>query len=234
MCQSYDLNHNRVFRELLEACGNNSYCSSKLTTNPFAVMEAAFAKVRDNACSAFPLSERQLKLGIRYALVPKLGAREIIFPLLYRLNRCGEQDGKWLSDVANYLNVDYLNVSATSIPSIINSYNYVLGANILVYVVTERAEGMSCDDFLLHCRLLKVELANLTLSSHSNELANLTRTAAELEEEENATELGVGLWSVKYRLVAEQFVVFHPFLNLFLFYSLSSESTICSMTHIML
>lgn len=101
----YDVVFNKVGKAYLDLCGEDDFCSSKLTKDPWKMLGALYTKIQDKGhCPNFTKKVTPLQMRMLFsALLRQVQMRAAIPAIIYRLNRCDPADEVVLSKVLNLM-----------------------------------------------------------------------------------------------------------------------------------
>lgn len=126
----FDLGFDAVGAELMQRCAADSLCQSKLGSDPLSRLAALYDALDAGHCAALGLDRALLRRTLG-SLLPSSVARTWIGPLIYRLERCSDEDLQRISSFYN--NVFGSGEGPASVPR----FSRALQANITLSEIWE-------------------------------------------------------------------------------------------------
>jgi pimeloyl-ACP methyl ester carboxylesterase len=97
----YDGQTDTVARRIAEICANDPVCSSKLGEDPWSVVENVVQRVEQGHCPEAGVGD--LISPILAAYLTVIDLREVVLPLVYRLDRCTQDDVAAMQNSLEYM-----------------------------------------------------------------------------------------------------------------------------------
>lgn len=144
-----DQDADEAAHDLLKACGKDAGCAAKLGADPAAFADGVIAKLKMGHCSKLQvppgadgrplLAAFQLAFG---SLLMQHPYRSAIFPALYRLDRCNDQD---VTALQTFLDVVYGGGGDPAADPFLNQFSFVLSNNIAFSELWEQPSPSAAD-----------------------------------------------------------------------------------------
>jgi pimeloyl-ACP methyl ester carboxylesterase len=120
---------NDVVREILELCGQDAFCASKMGPDPWQRAWDVLEKMRDGHCSAFTsmgLTPSHIQ-QMPFVLAQRWGSRPLVPAIYYRMDRCDPGDVAFLKN----LTLAYMATDVSSnAPIFYRRFSHIVSRNI--------------------------------------------------------------------------------------------------------